>query len=74
LTHVDRLTIDRDRLEVAIAEAAPRELAALVREHRAVLKEISNLAAPAKGTIRDQLAARRATRAAGPAGSAASQA
>ncbi|HRD59369.1 hypothetical protein [uncultured Nocardioides sp.] len=73
-THVERLTEDRDRLERAMDEAEPRELAALVREHRAVLKEIAHLAVPAKGTIRDQLAAKRAARESDAAGSAAAKA
>lgn len=71
LTHRDRLECDRDRLEAAMVQAEPRELAGLVREHRAVLKEIAALAAPAKGTIRDQLAAKRATRQADAAGATA---
>ena len=71
-TRLERLTSDRDHLEAAIASAEPRELSALVREHRAVLKEIDELAGPVKGTIRDQLAAKREARQASAAGSASS--
>lgn len=73
-TRAERLTEDRDRLEAAIASAEPRELPALVREHRAVLKEIDALAEPTKGSIRDQLAARRAERQPDSASAAASEA
>lgn len=69
-TRTERLEADRDRLEQAIAEASPRELAGLVREHRALLKELAALAEPAKGSIRDQLAAKRQAREAGASGSA----
>lgn len=61
-TRVERLVQSRDRLESAMKEAGPRELPALAREHRAVLKEIAHLAEPVKGSIRDQLAAKRAAR------------
>ena len=70
-TRVDRLIIDRDRLEAAITKAAPSLLPKLVNEHRAVLAEIDKLAEPKKGSVRDQLAAKRATREAGAKGAAA---
>lgn len=70
----DRLTEDRDRLEAAIQEADARTLPALVREHRAVLKEIESLATPTKGSVRDQLAERRRARSGSPAADAGGQA
>lgn len=72
-TRVERLAEDRDHLEAAIETADARTLPALVREHRAVLKELAALAEPAKGSIRDQLAAKRAARTAGTSGPAASE-
>lgn len=68
VTRADRLAKDRDRLEAAMDEAEPKELAALVREHRAVLKELESLAAPKKGSVRDEVAKKRAARQAGTAG------
>lgn len=73
MTRLEALTADRDRLEAAIAKAEPRELAPLVREHRAVLKEIDALAEPKKGSVRDQIAEKRAARRAEAAGPAASE-
>lgn len=73
-TRVDRLTTDRDYLESAMPEASARELPALIREHRAVMKELEQLAAPVKGSIRDQLAAKRAAREAGAPGTPAAEA
>jgi hypothetical protein len=73
LTRAESLAADRDRLEAAIAKAEPRELPALVREHRAVLKELEALAKPQKGSTRDQLAEKRAARKAGAAGTAAAE-
>jgi hypothetical protein len=72
-TREERLVSDRDRLEAAMDEAGPRELPALVREHRMVLAELASLAKPQKGSTRDQLAEKRAAREAGASGSAASE-
>jgi hypothetical protein len=72
-TRLERLESDRDLLESAMLSAAPREMAALVREHRAVLKELAALAEPAKGNIRDQLADKRKAREAESAGPASSE-
>lgn len=74
LGRVDRLTIDRELLERAMLTAGPKELPSLVREHRAVLAEIEKLAKPAKGSIRDQVADKRAQRQAGSSGSPAAEA
>jgi len=68
-----RLEADRDLLEAAMAEATPGTLAGLVREHRMVLAELESLAAPKKGSTRDQLAEKRAARKAAAKGSAASE-
>lgn len=72
-TRAERLAIDRDLLESAMAEAEAKELPALIREHRQVLKELETLAVPAKGSIRDQLAEKRATRKAGAPGTPAAE-
>lgn len=61
---VERLEADRKRLELAMDDCEPRELASLVREHRAVMKEIAELT-PADekvGDPVDDLARRRAAR------------
>lgn len=70
-SHADRLDLDRERLEAAMSEASPRELPALVREHRAVLKELAAMEKPKEGSTRDQLAAKRAARTSRAADSAA---
>lgn len=72
-TRIERLRADRDRLEAAMDEAEPRELAALVREHRTVLAEIEKLAATPKGSVIDQIAQKRREREAGAAGSTAAE-
>jgi len=72
-TRADRLASDRDRLEAAMDEALPKELAPLVREHRMVLAELAALSGPKKGSTRDQLAEKRAARKAGSSGSAAAE-
>lgn len=52
----------RDRLKGLLAEASPRDAAALARELRMTLKDLAELAGPAKGSTVDALAARRAAR------------
>ena len=66
---VTRLEGDRDLLEAAMVAATPGTLAGLVREHRMVLAELDSLAAPKKGSTRDQLAEKREARKSGAAGS-----
>jgi hypothetical protein len=72
-TRSDRLAADRDRLEAVMAGADAKALPALVREHRLVLKELESLAVPKKGSVRDQVAEKRAARQARAAGAAASE-
>jgi hypothetical protein len=59
------LVMARDRLVAAIVSDDGRNLASLVRELRACLADLSELAPPAEGTALDDLAARRAARRAG---------
>ena len=72
-TRAERLTADRDLLELAMADATPSQLPALVKEHRAVLAEIEKLAATPKGSVIDQIAQKRREREAGAAGSPATE-
>jgi len=72
-TRADRLDADRERLESAMDEATPKELAALVREHRMVLAEMAALSGPKKGSTRDQLAEKRAARKAAASGPASAE-
>jgi hypothetical protein len=55
-----RLVAVRARLEAAIGESAPRDLAGLSREYRQVLEQIRELHTPEEMDRVDQLAARRA--------------
>ena len=59
------LVMARDRLVAAIVADDGHGLASLVRELRACLADLSELAPPAEGTALDDLAARRAVRRAG---------
>jgi len=59
------LVMARDRLVAAIVADDGGGLASLVRELRACLADLSELAPPAEGTALDDLAARRAVRRAG---------
>lgn len=65
----EELEQTRDRLKMFLDEAGPREAAALARELRMTLKDLAELAAPAKGSAVDALAARRAARQSAAAGS-----
>ena len=62
---VTDLVMARDLLVAAIVADDGRGLASLVRELRACLADLSELAPPAEGTALDDLAARRAVRRAG---------
>lgn len=62
-TRAERLAMDRDLLEAAMAEGDPKALPALVREHRAVMAELEALTPQAKaGDPLDEIAARRSAR------------
>lgn len=61
-TRVDDLSAARERLFASLAVADVRELPGIVRELRAVLAELDELAPPEKGNAVDDLAARRAAR------------
>lgn len=61
---IQRLEVDREALELAIATCeSNRDLPALIREHRAVMAEIEQIA-PAQTEVDelDEIAARRASR------------
>jgi hypothetical protein len=63
----NRLEDLRDRLEVAMQTAEPRELPALGREYRATLAELEALPSETKRTTLDELRAKRAARKSDPA-------
>jgi len=61
----DRLDADVERLELAMSDCRPGELAALVREHRAVLAELDAMPNTLEVSDADEIAARRASRKSG---------
>ena len=68
MTRLERLEAARDALAVAVASVDPEKLPAVVKEYRATLAEIEQLApAEQKGTPLDELKKRRAARGAGAA-------
>lgn len=59
----------RDLLRRMLDDCEPRDAAALARELRMTLKELAEMAGPAKGSTVDALAAKRAARQSAAAGS-----
>ncbi|TKV61346.1 hypothetical protein FDO65_07035 [Nakamurella flava] len=64
MSDLERLTALRDRLEAVLndAQTTPRDLSTVSREYRMTLAAIADLAPAAKGSPRDEIAARRAKR------------
>lgn len=73
-TRREALERDRDILATAIETCeSNRDLAGLIREHRAVMAELDALPVPNEVSNADEIAARRSARRAGSSGSPRSQ-